>query len=439
LNKELVIRIIFWGKPKGVPKWPNIHFDPSHRIVIIKDFLINNFPEIKFVGWNWVKNEEDLSYIIEKIGSEKEEVVVIFHLSSGWVSAGKIMEKIPTVVISDPLLWGYAGMVTHSQNLRKDGVRGFIVSSKDWNDVKKAFKVIKAYHALRNSRIIVVGRHILGSTKEEYVKTMESLGVEILFLDFDELKNEYDGINEENVKILVNELIQKADKVIDVNRETLVKSIRMYYALKRLVEKYGANGITIDCLGGFYSGKLDAYPCIAFSLFDDEGKVMSACECDIDSLLTKIAMREIAGRPGFISEPAIDTSDNVAIYAHCVSATKLYGYDRENEPFLIRTHAEDDKGASIQVLSMYNGPGTIVKLIPIEKRILLLQGLIQGHMERELACRTKIVVEVKDGQALIDEWQHNWHRVLYYGDWYREIFWLSKLLGFSLVKEKGSY
>ncbi|OYT31433.1 MAG: hypothetical protein B6U94_03195 [Thermofilum sp. ex4484_79] len=194
----------------------------------------------------------------------------------------------------------------------------------------------------------------------------------------------------------------------------------------------------MNCLGGFYSGKLDAYPCIAFALLDDEGEVMSACECGIDSLLTKIAMKEIADKPGFLSEPAIDSSNNLAIYAHCVSATKLYGFDKEAEPFIIRDHAEDNKGASLQVLNSHFGVGTVTKIFPLEKKVLLLKGEIQGRMESELACRTKIVVKVKDAQRLIEEWLYGWHRVLYYRDWSKEIRWLSKLLGYELVVEEGS-
>ena len=434
-NKSIIVRIVFWGKPKGLPKWPNIYFNPEERISLIKNFLLKRFPEIRFVGWDWVKSEDEIDRIVEKVGVENEIATVIFHLSSGWHGAEKIMKKIPTIVISDPLLWGYAGMITHSHNLRKNGVRGFIVSSSDWNDVEKAFKVIKAYHSIKNSTILVIGDKTLEKNIEKYRK----LGFKVILIGFEELKEEMKNIDENNVKKMLEKISLNAEKIVGINREELIKSIKAYYALKILAEKYNANGVTIDCLGGFYSRKIDVYPCIAFSLLDDEGKIMSACETDINSLLTKIAMKEIADRPGFLSEPAIDTSTNLAIYAHCVSATRLYGFKEKNEPYILKTHAEDDRGVSVQVLSRYFGPGTIVKIVPDENKILVLRGRIRGHVERELACRTKIVVEIKDGQSLIDNWQHSWHRVLYYGDWFKEIKWLSKLLGYRLVIEDGSF
>jgi len=39
-----------------------------------------------------------------------------------------------------------------------------------------------------------------------------------------------------------------------VKRETLEQSAAMYLAQKSILKKYGANAITINCLGGFYGG-----------------------------------------------------------------------------------------------------------------------------------------------------------------------------------------
>ncbi|RLF05664.1 MAG: hypothetical protein DRJ64_05340 [Thermoprotei archaeon] len=126
---------------------------------MIREFLLKSFPDIKFIGWDWIKDEKDVDNIMEKLGSENESVVVAFHLSSS-CSIEKIMKNIPMSVISDPLLWGCAGMVGHAKDLRKEGARGFIVSSKDWNEIVKAFNVVKAYYILKNSTVLLVGCHL---------------------------------------------------------------------------------------------------------------------------------------------------------------------------------------------------------------------------------------------------------------------------------------
>ncbi|RLI05527.1 hypothetical protein DRO22_02620 [Candidatus Bathyarchaeota archaeon] len=435
--KKTVVRLIFWGVPKGTPMWPTISFDTEKRAKEILKILEENLPDFKFVGGTLIKNLDEAKALLEEIGKEGEVCSIIFHLSSGWYNAYNIMKKLPTVVICDPFLWGYAGMITHSVNLRKKDIRGFIVSSSSWDEIFRAFKVIKAYNALREAKILVIGDHVLSAGRKTYSEALKNIGAEIKFLDFKELREEFENVDAEEVESLVDEFISKANKIIEPSREEIIKSIRLYRAIKNLCLKYDASGVTIDCLGGFYGRSLPAYPCIAFSLLDGEGGVMAACECDVDSLLTKIAMKEIADRPGFISEPAVDTSRNVAIYAHCVSSIHMSGFSNPPEEYWIRSHAEDDKGACVQVLFKGGIPATVMKIIPLERRILLLKGELLGHEETEGGCRNKAVVKVADAQRLIDEWQHNWHRVLFYGDWVKEITWLAKLMGFKVFMEPG--
>ncbi len=432
------VRLLFWGAPKGIPKWPNINFDPELRAKELKDVLSSRYPDIEFIDGRVIKNSDEAKEAAKEVGTANEDCVVIFHLASGWFSAFEIMKKAPTVVISDPYLWGYAGMIVHSADLRRKGIRGFMVSSSSWQDIDRAFRVIRAYVALKDSRIIVIGRHVLSADVKGYEEALKDIGIRLLFLDFGELRREYERVSEDAAEKLADEIVSGADKIIEPMREEVIKSTRLYYAIKNLCKKYGANGVTIDCLGGFYMGLLPAYPCIAFSLLDDEGEIMAACECDVDSLITKIAMKYISNRPGFISEPAIDTHRGVAVYAHCVAPTRMLGFDEEPEPYWIRSHAEDDKGATLQVLMHGARTVTITKVIPTERRILVLKGELLGHEEREGGCRTKAIVKVADAQALIDEWQHNWHRVLFYGDWSRELKWLAKLLGFNVYVERGS-
>lgn len=64
-EKDIVVRMLFLGLPKGFPKWPNKDFDPEVRIRMIKEFLLKSFPDIKFIGWNWIKDEKGVDNIME--------------------------------------------------------------------------------------------------------------------------------------------------------------------------------------------------------------------------------------------------------------------------------------------------------------------------------------------------------------------------------------
>ena len=132
------------------------------------------------------------------------------------------------------------------------------------------------------------------------------------------------------------------------SRETLETSAAMYLAEKALMKKHGANGITINCLGGFYGGHIHAYPCLGFYQLNNDG-LIGGCECDVRSAATMVIGTTLTqGRPGYISDPVIDTSKRQIIYAHCVAHNKAFGPEGKTNPFEILTHSEDRQGASVR-------------------------------------------------------------------------------------------
>ena len=166
-----------------------------------------------------------------------------------------------------------------------------------------------------------------------------------------------------------------AQEVVEPPRDEIEKSAAMYVAMKALMNKHGARGISINCLGGFYGGHMEAYPCLGFSQLNNDGLV-GGCEADQMSALTMATMGALTGRPGYISDPVIDTSKNQIIYAHCVAMTKPFGPDGASNPFRIRTHSEDRKGASIQSLLPAGYMTTTLEINPTTKQVLFHQAKI---------------------------------------------------------------
>jgi hypothetical protein len=100
-------------------------------------------------------------------------------------------------------------------------------------------------------------------------------------------------------------------------------------------------------------------------------------------------MRYAAGIPGFVSDPVIDTSCSQIIYAHCVGTNRVYGPDDTANPYSIRTHAEDQKGAAIQSLMPIGEQVTTLKINVMEKAIAVHQGRTVANVNDEKGCRTK--------------------------------------------------
>jgi hypothetical protein len=147
-------------------------------------------------------------------------------------------------------------------------------------------------------------------------------------------------------------------------------------------------------------------------------------------------MGALAGRPGYISDPVIDTSRNCIIYAHCVAMTKPFGPEGASNPYRIRNHSEDRKGASIQSLLPEGYMTTTLEVNPTTRQVLMHQAKTIGNNDSDMACRTKLEAAVKgDIEKLTESWRMGWHRVTFYGDLKEHVTELCARLKLELVEE----
>jgi L-fucose isomerase-like protein len=180
---------------------------------------------------------------------------------------------------------------------------------------------------------------------------------------------------------------------------------------------------------------MSAYPCLGFWQLNNDGQV-GACEADVRSTLTMVIMSLLTGRPGYISDPVVDTSKNRVIYAHCVAPTKVYGPGGPTNPYHIRSHSEDRKGASIRSLMPLDEITTTLEFCPVKKEVLVHRGYTVENVDEDKACRTKLAVEVADARKMLEEWDRwGWHRVTFYGDLKTKIEHLSAMLGIKMTDE----
>jgi hypothetical protein len=143
----------------------------------------------------------------------------------------------------------------------------------------------------------------------------------------------------------------------------------------------------------------------------------------------------LTGRPGFISDPVIDTSNNQIIYAHCVAPTKVLGPDGPATRYEIRSHSEDRKGAAIRSLMPLGEMTTTLKIVPDQKLVVIHKAKTVANLEEDRACRTKLAAEVPDARKLLNDWDFGWHRVTVYGDVKVQVETITGLMGLKFVQE----
>ncbi len=278
---------------------------------------------------------------------------------------------------------------------------------------------------------------ILAVRGQEAGDAGEIMGIKVVNVPFAEVNDAWKAADQDESRAVADRWEKNAASVVDVSRKTLETSAAMYVGMKSTLKQHGANAITINCLGGFYGGHIHAYPCLGFHELNNEALV-GGCECDVRSAATMVAGTILTqGRPGYISDPVIDTAKRQIIYAHCVASNKAFGPQGPSNPFHIMTHSEDRQGASVRSILPAGYLTTSLEFEQSRKEILFHRAKAVGNDPDDRACRTKLCGEpIGDIEKLFTEWDRwGWHRVTFYGDLKEPVYALADALGWKVVEE----
>lgn len=306
------------------------------------------------------------------------------------------------------------------------------------DDALQVADIGQCVERLRKSRVLIVGAGQAG-TEQSF------LGVTAHYADFDELDALYKVVDRDAAAEWANRWSKQAveltpGKYVEPSRpvpEALEAAGGVYLATRELMKKYGTDSITMNCLGGFAAGKLPSYPCLGFMQILDEGG-QGVCEAMPDDTVSMLMARVLTGRPGFVSDPALDTSTNQIVYAHCVGTTKVFGPAGAQNTFRIRTlHNRDPRGACAESFLPAGYMTTSFHTNIARNQLVVHQAKSLGTVETERGCRTKLVGEVKgDIGKLFRYWQQfGWHRVTVFGDVLEPVSELGRALGLEVIVE----
>ena len=424
------IHVLYLAKP--IPTWPREGFKPEEDISRIRPILANleARPELglRFDGHELLRVPEHLPPVQPAL--EKADGLLVFNLTS---TVSNLLEPLsqmglPLVMFSQP----YSGHDwTQGWILREKGRAVEVVASSTFADLDVPLRILATRHRMRTSRVLCVSTQSEPSEASRALE--EKFGTPIRFVSYARLQTLFDAADRDAAKRDAALFARGALKVVEPKPAEIADSFRLYYAVRKLLEEENANAITIDCLGGFKRGELPAYPCVAWSKLNDLG-MHGVCEADLWSTFTQMLFGYYSGKPGFVSDPVIDTHTNTVIHAHCVAATRMDGPRGPAAPYLVRSHLEDNKGVSVQVNMRIGESITLVKLADAQT-LLVSTGTIVATPDLPRGCRTKVTTKVKDASRLLDKYPGELHRVLFYGDHLRAAHQMGHLLGFQVIEE----
>ena len=454
--------------------WPYPGFDTKTRRKEILALLNKGCPQIEFVSITVEKTEDIqkaialkdtvdgyLVYTMTLDWALRKPIIDIGNLGKPMIIADEFLggsgvfltgyselcsRRIPAVAVSTTRLSDLVVVVRQFTNVRRPGITPTSFARKCEQVYRETFAVAgklkgtedpialtgigECVKRFRESQFLILGR---GRTGQE----QDFLGTRGQYIDFSELQDFYKKVDWDQAAEWARRWSRQADKVVEPKSEAIRKAGGLYLAMLELLKKYGTDNITMNCLGGFSAGQLPAYPCLGFmQILNDGGQ--GVCEAMPDDMLSMLMARILTGRPGYVSDPALDTSKNQIVYAHCVATTKAFGTEGELNGFRIRTlHNRDPRGACSESFLPSGYMTTSFRTNAGRKQLIIHQAKTVGNLDSEYGCRTKLVAEVRgDIGKLFDQWdKFGWHRVTVYGDVKEPLTEFGKALGLDIIEE----
>ena len=470
------IRIIYalHAAEQPSPDWPNKGFDFKPVMERINSTLTRECPGFEFVP-TMATGEGQAKKILDDDKSAGNVDGYLVYQMNAWNQVVQTMATSGKPVLFADFQFGGSGgfLVYGAAMLRRQAPNvGFVASSdpKDLVTAVQCFQIVKrggsvadfvaATAAARRKATPQPGDltgkkddlkclsadECLGRLKQTKLLAVRDqtagpeaviAGIAVERIPFSVLNEAWTAAGKDESRAVADRWQKEAQKVEGVSRATLEASAAMYVGMKSLLKQHGASGITVNCLGGFYGNYIHAYPCLGFHELNNEGLV-GGCECDVRSAATMLIGTTLTqGRPGYISDPVIDTAKRQIIYAHCVAPNKMFGPRGETNPFQILTHSEDRQGASVRSILPTGYLTTTLEFAHERKEVLIHRAHAVGNDPDDRACRTKLCAEpLGDIEKLFGQWDEwGWHRVTFYGDLKEPVHALADALGWKVVEE----
>ena len=238
--------------------------------------------------------------------------------------------------------------------------------------------VVNPGRILEGERLGVVGKPSdwLVSSDVDYTLAASKLGLELTDIPMSELLEEIGRHAHPSVDLPALN-VPKYGKPIP--ESDLSDSMDIYGALRRIIEKYKLNGLTIRCFDLLTA--VHNTGCLALALLNSEGFV-ATCEGDVPAMISMSVARKLSGCSGFQANLSQIRGDDL-LFAHCtlpLSMARRWVYD---------THFESGFGVAVHG-EIPEGPVTLFKLSPDFRSAFIFEGEIQSNDYQNNLCRTQV-------------------------------------------------
>ncbi len=370
-----------------------------------------------------LETNEAVDAFAQTLEAEKPDAVLLSlqHMDS-WRHADRIYKTGVPMIIFAPVGTCFTGHVLELS--RRQGV--LVISSLETSAVEQALRMVRAKRQYEETRLLVVA----GDKRSESV--LERLGTKVRNIPRTAMEEMFAQMPAtEEAHEIAKKMFKGAQKVVEPSKDDGVNAARTYLAAKRLLKDEEANALTTDCLGMVTQKAVPTPPCMAASMFQDAG-VTYGCEADVFGAMSLMLCSYLFDRPGYMNDPVPETVKNLLIASHCVSGTKLNGFDKENEPYILRSHSESNIGISVQSLWRVGQPVTLARF-QNPNELIVDTGVVVSNVDTPPAggCRTSVEIamdRVEDARDVL-----GFHQVVFYGNHRRDLQNFAQMYGIKVI------
>ena len=363
--------------------------------------------------------EEALAWILEaeNDGADGLVLVMLDRQQHSWPTAYRVAESAVPSVIFSPL--GTSFTTNTTQLAETPGC--LVYSTNDFEQATFGMKMLCASAKMRRSRCVVI------KGEDRHDMPLADLGIMLRHVPARTFIEEYNRLPEnEEISAMADDFIRRARKITGASRQDVINGIKSFFVARRILEREGADAITMDCLGSLADEPV-SLPCISWSRMNDEG-IPAACEADYGAVASQIMVQYLFGRPGFQQDPVADTSDDSIIGAHCSCPTRLNGFHEPPEPFdLMHHHGNRDavprtlwrQGQRVTCVDLLLASSEDAEGSPAGGRseALISVGSVLGNMEVPPSggCVVSVKVKFDSHQDVLSF--PGFHQLFFYGDY----------------------
>lgn len=324
----------------------------------------------------------------------------------------------PVILLADGMQNSLAAALEISSWLRGRGIKSEILHGELPEIIKRMVALhsnFKAQCSLTGLRVGVMGSPAgwLIASNVDYLLAKRRWGIEYIDVPLDRIYEHYEQITDDEVGEDCAYLAAKALACREATPEDMIKEMRLYRAVKKVIEEEKLGAITLSSFRLIEQTGITGY--LVLALLNDEG-IIAGCEGDLQSIFSMLVAKALTGKSTFMGNPSlINAHTNEIILAHCTIGIA------QTEKFIIRNNFETESGIGIQGI-LPTGDVTIVKCGgECLDEYYLSTGTLTENTNYINMCRTQARIKLNTSAGYFLKSPLGNHHIMLHGDYERAL------------------